>query len=155
MPFSEPLFLFLRTESRPTTKWLSQLTQARGVNTCSPPGGNEHYLPSPFLPTASDFMSQGRKGDPLSLSRQDQDSFLLTRPPAWPQRPMQPSRAAEMVWETGWIYFLPSQQSALRMCTSMPSFPSQRPGDKPDGQRYTRLSPLVKIQSRSVGKWAP
>lgn len=41
LPLSEPRFLFLRTESRSTTKWLGQLTQARGMNTCPLEGGNE------------------------------------------------------------------------------------------------------------------
>lgn len=62
---------------------------------------------------------------------------------------MQPSRAGEVGWETGWVYFLPSRQSALRMCASTTSFPPQRPGDSPDGQRQIfELLPGVKIQSQ-------
>lgn len=38
LPLSEPPFLFLETGTRPTMKWLSQLTQTEGENSCPPQG---------------------------------------------------------------------------------------------------------------------
>lgn len=122
-----------KNRTKANHKWPSQLTQARGSNTCALPGQAVRASP---LSTPSPQSFRFHSGE-------EQGAFPFHSPHAGRPQWMPCSPVEQEAWAGKRADLYPAFQSTWRMCTCITSFLSRRSRDNPDTQRWMSLPRTV------------